>query len=178
MPQDRRPTLADVRAFLLLNPDSHGVDLKKEYPALQLGEARELLARVRFTEGQPVSAPETIAEKGPIPADKLAEVDRNTLYQTVTTIHEALRIASDRLLKQILEVQDGINISKDDTAALASLQKVAAGLVDTYPGLMTFHAEASPGKADSRPKRDDLAAVKAALERKGAKVGTATRSDP
>lgn len=173
----RVPTKDDVRAYLLDHPDAMGKQVQHEFPSLSLEEARRWSSQIKQERAQSIKAPEVVkvapdpkprGPAGAVPAIQLREEDRNVLTETVRDIHATLRIYAARLLKEAKaaeESKDSAGLNKDETQALSQLQKVASGLVDSYPGLMALTEEKSDAKTSGTLQAEDEETVLAVLYR-------------
>lgn len=188
-PRTRRPTEDEVRAYLHDHPDAMGAQVQKAFPGLLLTEARELVSKIRREWAQDPKAlpslrdPEPLPPKPPpapknsagtTPAERLSPEHRKDLQEAVTDLHRAIRLHAARIRKaaeQQAENEDGNGgLDKDETQALANLQKIAAGLVDTYPGLIAIEEMSSDGKPVQNVTESDRSIVGDVLARK-AKAG-------
>lgn len=184
-PRTRRPTEDEIKGYLLDHPDAMGAQLQKAFPGLLLTEAREWVSKIRAQWAQDPKAipslrspPEAPAKEpapkavptGVTPAERLTDEDRKTLGGAVRDLHKLIRIHAARLLKEAERMEEdpsvGVGLDKDEAQALANYSKIAATLVDTYPGLISMEELSSNGQPVQNVTESDRSIVDEVLKRK------------
>lgn len=94
------------------------------------------------------------------PVAAMDEVDRELVTRTARRAYQILEVLVERLWDEVAE-SDGAVLSPKTTAAMLSLQKMAAGMIDKHPGLL---AELQAQGPDPEATDEELEKILEAVE--------------
>lgn len=91
----------------------------------------------------------------------MASSDRELVTHTARRAYEILGVLVDRLYAQVNENENLVRLDKDAMAAMLSLQRMAAGMIDKHPGLL---AELQAQGPDPEATDEELEKILEAVE--------------
>jgi hypothetical protein len=111
----------------------------------------------------PADAPRRGRGKKGTPTSAMAEHDRVLVTRTARRAYQVLEIMVERIYTEIVEADKKAvpKLHRDTAQAMLNLQKMAAGMIDTHPGLLEDLQE---GGVDPEATDEDVEGMLEALD--------------